>query len=71
MKTKIRSRFALLVPILLLSGFTCSCGDNNKKELEALRKEAEASRKALESIQRNQRNRNEGEAQRNMESYFK
>lgn len=70
MKTKIRSRFALLVPILLLSGIICSCGDNNKKELEALRKEAETSRKTLESIQRNQRNRNEGEARRNMESYF-
>ncbi|MEO8617058.1 MAG: hypothetical protein ABI600_18105 [Luteolibacter sp.] len=70
MKTKLRPRFALLVPILLLCGFTCSCRDN-KKELEALRKEAEASRKALEAIQRNQRVKNEGEARRNMESYFK
>ena len=68
MKTTIR--ITSLLTLLILTGVISSCNDN-KKELEAIQKEAEASRKALESMQRNQRLKNEGEAQSNMESYLK
>lgn len=69
MKTTIPFRITRLVPLLLLTGLIASCNDN-KEELEVIRKEAEASRKTLEAMQRTERLKNENQAQRNMESYF-
>lgn len=59
---------SLLVILALVC--TTSCSDN-RKELEALRKQQDETNRRLEEIQLNDRIEREGKIQRNIESYLR